>query len=67
MPTSKSSTSNEDYKQLLDRVLAAAHRDGGQYTLIAGYDVSAEEACLQIRELYRKCAALQARIRQLVK
>lgn len=75
MPTSKSLTSSDikelvdkgDYKSLLDAVLAAANRDGGQYTILAGYHASVEVALYSIPETYRKNAALTARIGQLAK
>lgn len=33
-------TAKEDYRSLLNEVLAVLHRDGGQYTELAGYAVS---------------------------
>lgn len=57
----------EDWKVLLDAVLAAVCRDGGQYTILAGYQASIELALHQIPELYRKNAALSGRIGQLVR
>jgi FPC/CPF motif-containing protein YcgG len=58
MPTSKSSTwideryrqlirqltDAEDYRSLLVEVLAAIHRDGGQYTQFVGIVTSVEDA-----------------------
>lgn len=68
MPTSKSSTSSDlDYEALLLELLAEIHRDGGQFTKLAGFMTSLETAHRQVRELYRKNAALTARIGQLAK
>jgi hypothetical protein len=65
MPTSKSSTSSEpDYKKMLDELLAVVHRDGGQYTILAGYDVSSSDACRMVAELYRRYRSLAARVDQ---
>jgi hypothetical protein len=36
--------STDTYKTLLDSVLNAIHRDDGQYTLLAGYETSVDEA-----------------------
>jgi len=66
MPTSKSSTSSEDYKAMLDELLAVIHRDGGQYTVLAGYAVSVEDAKKLHLEMRRQRNALQERIRHLV-
>ena len=49
MPNTPSSTPSEpDYKAMLDELLRVIHRDGGQYTVIAGYEASVAEAELQI-------------------
>ena len=58
MPTLKYSTSidegfkrvasmkavDQDYKWLLDQLLALIHRDGGQYTTLVGYADSVNDA-----------------------
>ncbi len=76
MPTSKSLISNEeadraeierlaaanDYKALLDLVLAHVHRDGGQYTILAGYAASVELAIFSTADTRRKLAAVSARL-----
>ena len=74
MPTLKSLTSSEigellakeDYKSLLDAVLASIHRDGGQYTILAGHQASEELALHTVPELYRKNEDHQALVAQLV-
>ena len=68
MPTSKSSILTEDdYSQLLKEkategdhlyllieLLSVIHRDGGQFTLLAGLATSVEEAMAEVRKLHRK-------------
>jgi hypothetical protein len=50
MQITKSSTSNEpNYKAMLDELLAVVHRDGGQYTILVGYDLSIKDAVLKIQ------------------
>lgn len=65
MPTSKSLISNNplrrlfidqcveggDYKQLLIELLAVVHRDGGQYTQLAGFATSVEDAIARVEEM----------------
>ncbi len=65
MPTSKSLISNNplrrvliescveggDYKQLLIELLAVVHRDGGQYTQLAGFATSVEDAIIRVEEM----------------
>lgn len=65
MPTTKLSTSinplhkllletmvsEGDYKALLNELLAVIHRDGGQYTELAGFAVSVEEAIVRVTEM----------------
>lgn len=79
MPTSKSSTSsdgvrcrhfhelaaNEDYRALLCELLARIHRDGGQYTQLAGFAVSFEDADLKVAELHNELAELRYRLKRL--
>jgi hypothetical protein len=65
MPITKLSTSNDDYEALLLELLAVIHRDGGHYTTLAGLMTSLETAHYTVNELYRKNAALTARIGQL--
>lgn len=58
-PTSKSSTlSNDDYKFLLEELLAEIHRDGGQFTKLAGLMVSLEEAHKKIVAMRKKITSL---------
>lgn len=75
MPTLKSSTLSRlihelaedgDYRALLVELLSTIHRDGGQYTQLAGIAVSAEDAIEKVVESYRLNAALNYRIKQLV-
>jgi 23S rRNA G2069 N7-methylase RlmK/C1962 C5-methylase RlmI len=79
MPTSKLSTlssdpptyalakmvETEDYKGLLDHLLAVIHRDGGHYTVLTGYGVSMVDAMgivvntrLDLRDLKEKVRRL---------
>lgn len=52
-PTSKSSTSSDvDYKALLEELLAAIHRDGGQFTKLAGLMTSLQEAHKKVESTY---------------
>lgn len=81
MPTSKSSTSSEQleytinsltqerdyYKEKLDQLLNAVHRDGGQYTTLAGLQVSHVDALEAIPKLYRENTRLWARNKELTK
>jgi hypothetical protein len=67
MPTSKLSTSNEpDYKALLDELLAIIHRDGGQYTILTGYDVSLCDAKYIVEDTRKKLRHITERLIQLV-
>jgi len=44
-PSLKSSTSSEpNYEGMLKELLSLIHRDGGQFTTLAGLEVSFEEA-----------------------
>jgi hypothetical protein len=56
-----------DYKTMLDELLAVIHRDGGQYTILAGYEVSVHDAKYHISENHRKIRALSDRIKELAK
>lgn len=61
MQTSKSSISNEpklDHKELLEELLKAVHRDSGQYTLLAGYRTSVDEALHELVKMRRKLTDL---------
>lgn len=72
MPTLKSSTSIDelfaealrekaaegDYEFLLHHLLAVIHQDGGQYTTLAGYAVSIEDAITRVRDLRSEVANL---------
>ena len=81
MPTSKSSISSErklrrqhlqrladdlNYKALLGELLAVLHRDGSQYTTLAGYVASIEDAEHNYYDLRRKYDAVCFRLKQLV-
>lgn len=61
-PTSKSSTSSDltqaDYKKLLEELLAEIHRDGGQFTKIAGLMTSLEEAHKKVIGMRKKLTSL---------
>ena len=57
----------KDYRWLLGELLAVIHRDGGHYTAIAGEEVSFLDAMEHIPELYRRNAALAARVGQLAR
>lgn len=46
------------YKAMLDRVLNTVHRDSGQYTTLAGYETSVDEACKQVTNLRKKVTSL---------
>lgn len=48
----------EDYKALLAAVLAEIHRDGGQYTILSGFDVSAAQAVETVRLTRRKLSSM---------
>lgn len=68
MQNTKSSTSNEpDYKALLDKLLAAIHRDGGQYTILVGYELSAQDAALAFDQLRQQRQSLANRVAHLAK
>lgn len=81
MPTSKSSTSNEettrpirahylswavqdDYKAMLDELLSVVHMDGGQYTTLAGYAVSLEDAVTRVTTVRRELSRLQMKMKK---
>jgi hypothetical protein len=53
-------------EKMLNELLAVIHRDGGQYTTLAGLATSLETASYTVTELYRKNAALRARVGRLV-
>lgn len=50
--------STDDYKAMLDRVLNTVHRDAGQYTTLAGYETSVDEACKQVVNMRKKVSSL---------
>ncbi len=76
-PTSKSSTSidgnyqkliqqlvaAEDWRALLIELLAVAHRDGGQYTQLAGVAVSMEDAINRLNYERQELAKLRREMR----
>ena len=80
MPTSKSSTSSDDFQRaifekkaaegdylfLLNELLAVCHRDGGHYTALAGHAVSVQDAMRLIPELFSARTEL-ARSRRRIK
>jgi hypothetical protein len=45
---------DENYEALLKEVLAVCHRDGGHYTILAGYSVSVLDAIVYVQELIRE-------------
>jgi hypothetical protein len=49
----------------LDQLLAVIHRDGGQYTVLAGYADSVEDAMSRYHILRRKKESLLMRLKQL--
>lgn len=67
-PSLKSSTSSEpvlpaeDWKKLLYDLLATIHRDGGQYTHLAGFAVSYTDAEAKVRELYQERASMKRKL-----
>lgn len=80
MPNSRSSTSNKpdaltaiidkavskgDLVTLLHSLLAVCHRDGGQYTELAGLTVSVVDALRIVEALHKDNAALKARLKKL--
>lgn len=48
----------EDYKAMLDELLAICHLDGGQYTLLAGYAVSLTDAATKVVSARKQLAEL---------
>ena len=50
------------YKAHLDAVLAAAHRDGGQYTILAGYQASVADAVVTITATHLENVRLRAHL-----
>lgn len=78
MPTTKSSTSNEDRerlavysemdeKALLGELLAVLHRDGGQYMALAGPAVATLDAIKVYYDLRSEVAELRFKLRRLEK
>lgn len=76
-PSSKSSTSSkpyyraehiaaklarEDYKALLLDLLAIIHRDGGQFTTLAGLQASLETAEQVVPELFQEHASMKRKV-----
>jgi hypothetical protein len=78
MPITKSLTSTDnirrvlytcmvedgDYKALLNELLAVIHRDGGQYTDLAGFAVSVEDAVTNVVTTRRLLAEHQQRAKR---
>lgn len=54
-----------DYGTLLYSLLAVCHRDGGQYTELAGLTVSVVDAMRAVEALHKDNAALKARLKKL--
>lgn len=50
------------YQEWLKELLSAIHRDGGQYTTLAGTKTSVEDAIKKIGELYRERASMKRRL-----
>ena len=82
MPNSPSSTLNspdflgrvvaskviaKDHEWLLLNLLAVAHRDGGQYTELAGLATSVVDALRIVDALHKDNAALKARLDRLTR
>lgn len=63
MPTSKSSTLSREELELrstlLSNLLSFIHRDSGQYTLLAGYQTSVDEAMKVIGSDRNELSALR--------
>lgn len=55
----------EGYKAMLDELLAVIHRDGGQYTVLAGYEVSVGDAKYAIEDVREKFRRFSNQLRQL--
>jgi len=53
----------QDYRALLIEVLAAVHRDGGQYTQLAGLSASVEDAINRLTYERRELARLRREAR----
>jgi len=54
-----------DYSTLLFTLLAVVHRDGGQYTHLAGWACSIVDAMRMVEALHKDNAALKARLDKL--
>lgn len=52
-------------RAMLDKLLSAVHRDGGQYTVLAGQEASTEDAVNIVLALHKDNAALKARLKKL--
>lgn len=50
------------YCEWLKGLLAAVHRDGGQYTTLAGTKESVEDAIKKVRELYQERASMKRKL-----
>ena len=57
----------DELRSLLHSVLNAAHRDGGQYTTLAGSEVSTADAVKLVTALHKDNAALKARLDRLTR
>lgn len=54
-----------NYRVLLGSLLAVCHRDGGQYSELAGLTVSVVDALRIVEALHKDNAALKARLKKL--
>lgn len=54
-----------DHVVLLESLLAVCHRDGGQYTQLAGLATSVVDALRIVEALHKDNAALKARLKKL--
>lgn len=56
---------DHNYQALLYELLAYVHRDGGQYTALAGLPTSFVDALRMVEALHKDNAALKARLEKL--
>jgi hypothetical protein len=54
----------ENYEALLKELLAVCHRDGGHYTVLAGYSVSLLDAIIFVQDLIRENRELKDHVRR---
>lgn len=56
--SSPTELTQDDYKALLEELLAEIHRDGGQFTKLAGLKVSLEEGHKKVINMRKKLTSL---------